>query len=103
MRNDAEHLANLKQKLEALEGQPGNTDKVMAIAGDGAIDIWSGSEHTGISSSAIRSRVTRNDRVFQRHARWSNANAAACSFRSVSRWLIRAALVDSGVTGLRAV
>src|SRR5688500_9825438 len=75
----------------------------MAVAADSAVDIWSGNEHAGICSRTVGGRVTGNDRVFQRHAWWSNTNATTGSFRSVSRWLVGATLVDSGVACLCVV
>lgn len=81
----------------------GDADEVMAIAGNGAVNVRSGSRSSGNIAGAVSSRITRNDCVFQGHIRWANADAAARTFRRWPQRLVSSALIDAAVAGLNAI
>ena len=81
----------------------GDAEKVMAIAGDGAVNIGSGSRSAGGVAETVGSGVTGNDCVFQSHAAGAHADAAAGTFGHEARRLVSSALVDTGVAGLSVV
>src|SRR6185503_13284673 len=75
----------------------------MAVAGDSAVHIRSGSRGAGGVAKPVGCSIAGNDRVFQSHAGWADANAAARTFCHELRWFVRATLIDAGVTSLRVV
>src|SRR2546426_4624725 len=80
-----------------------DAEKVMAIAGDGAVHIGSGSWGARGVTETVGSCVTSDDCVFQSHAGGANADAAASTFGRGARGLGNSRRVDTGVAGLGVV
>src|SRR6266566_1653770 len=81
----------------------GVAKKVMAITGDGAVNIGPGSRGAAAVAAAVSSGITGDDCVFQSHARRADADAAARTFGYKTRWLGSSALIDTGVASLSVV
>src|SRR5436190_13467271 len=75
----------------------------MVVAGDGAVNVGSGSWRGGVIAQPISGRITRDNCVFQSYRSWSHSNAAASTFGYRLRRLVRSTLIDTGVAGLSVV
>src|SRR5207302_906523 len=73
------------------------------IAGYSSVNVRPGSRSSGNVAGAVGSGITSNDCVFQCHAGWPDADAAARTFGRRARRLVSSALIDTAVASLSAV
>src|SRR5262249_42485370 len=69
--------AGLVPGADEARGLGGETEKVMAVAGHGAVDVGSGSRGAAGVAGAVGRGVAGDDRVFQGDAAGAHADAAA--------------------------